>query len=78
MFGLPLYRRNEAAPSTPIKRGSNGLAYEMRKKRQNKREGKRERRKQCGIKPQKTKTKKKKQKKKKKKKTSPCAYIFPP
>ena len=31
MFGLPLYLRN-AAPSTPIKRGSNGQAYEMREK----------------------------------------------
>ena len=42
MFGLPLYLCN-AVPSTPIKRGSNGPAYEMRKKRQKKREGKRER-----------------------------------
>ena len=41
MFGLPLYLHN-AAPSTPIKRGSNGLAYEMRKKRQKKNGGKRE------------------------------------
>ena len=40
MFGLPLYFRN-AAPSTPIKGGSNGPAYEMRKKRQKKREWKR-------------------------------------
>ena len=42
MFGLLLYLRN-AAPSTPIKRGSNGPALEKRKKRQKKREGKRER-----------------------------------
>ena len=42
MFGLPMYLRN-AAPSTPIKRDSNGPAYEMRKKSRKKREGKRER-----------------------------------
>ena len=40
MFGLPLYFRY-AAPSTPIKRGSNGPAYEMRNKRRKKRDGKR-------------------------------------
>ena len=40
MFGLPLFRN--AAPSTPSKCGSNGPAYEMRKKRQKKREGKKE------------------------------------
>ena len=43
MFGLPLYLPN-AAPSTSIKHNLNGLAYEMRKKRITKREGKRERR----------------------------------
>ena len=37
MFSLPLYFRN-AAPSMPIKCGSNGPAYKMRKKRQKKRE----------------------------------------
>ena len=42
MFGLPLYLHN-AAPSTPIKHGSNGLAYEMHKKRRKKKEGKTER-----------------------------------
>ena len=36
MFGLPLYLRN-AAPLTPVKRGSNGPAYELRKKKQMKR-----------------------------------------
>ena len=46
MFGLPLYLRN-AAPSTPIKGGSNGSAYEMRKKRQKKKAEKEEK---CGIK----------------------------
>ena len=76
MFGLPLYLRN-ATPSTPIKCGSNGQAYEMREKRQKKREGKRlrerERKKKCGIKSQ-----KKKKKKKRQKQTSPYAYLFPP
>ena len=54
MFGLPLYFRN-AAPLTPIKRGTNDPAYEMRKKRQKKMEGKRERerRNKCGMKSQK-------------------------
>ena len=37
LFGLPLYLHN-AALSKPIKRGSNGPADEMRKKRQKKRE----------------------------------------
>ena len=37
IFGLALYLRN-AAPSTPIKHGSNDPAREMRKKRQKKRE----------------------------------------
>ena len=60
MFGLPLYLRN-AAPSTPIKRGSNGPAYEMRKKRQNKRKGKKARKEEkCEIRSQKKKKKKKK------------------
>ena len=40
MFGLQLYHRN-AAPSTSIKRGSNGPAYQMRKIRQKKMEGER-------------------------------------
>ena len=43
MFGLPLYLRN-AATSTPIKLGSNGLAYEMRKKWLKENGGKRENR----------------------------------
>ena len=40
MFGFTLYLRN-AAPSTPIKRGSNGPVYEMGKK--DKRKGRKER-----------------------------------
>ena len=40
MFVLPLYLHN-AAPSTPIKCGSKGPAYKMRKKKQKKRERKR-------------------------------------
>ena len=42
MFRLPMYLSN-AAPSTPIKRGSNGPGTEMCKKRQKKRKGKRKR-----------------------------------
>ena len=60
LFDLPLFLRNEA-PSTPIKRGSNDPACEMRKERQKKREGKRERKEEkCGIKSPKEKKKKKK------------------
>ena len=62
MFGLPLYLCN-AVPSTPIKRGSNGPAYEMRKKRQKKRERKRER-KEENMRDHIAKKKKKKKKKK--------------
>ena len=58
MFGLPLYLRN-AAPSTAIKRGSNGTEYEMRKKKE---ERETKRRKKWGIKSQ-----------KKRRKKSPCA-----
>ena len=54
MFGLPLYLRN-AAPSTAIKRGSNGTEYEMRKKRE---ERETKRRKKWGIKSQKEKKEK--------------------
>ena len=31
MFGLPLYLRN-AAPSTPVKRGSNGETHERKRR----------------------------------------------
>ena len=62
---LPLYLRN-AAPSTPIKGGSNGPAYEMRKKKANETRGKKEKKEEkWGIKSQ-----------KKKKKTSLSTYIF--
>ena len=61
MFGLPMYLRN-AAPSIPIKHGSNGPACEMRKERQKKTEGKRERKKEK----MQDQIKKKKKKKKKK------------
>ena len=54
-------------PSTPIKRGSNGPAYEMRKKRQKKRRKRKEEKMWDHI-----------AKKKQQKKPSPCAYIFPP
>ena len=85
MFGLPLYLRNVAL-STPIKRSSNGPAYEMCKKRQKKREGNRER-KEENMRDQIAKKKKKKKKKKNttkqkakhnnnKNQTSPCAYIL--
>ena len=75
MYGLPLYLRN-AAPTTPIKRGSNGPTYEMCKKRQKKGEVKRERKEEkMRDLIAKTNKKKQKQKKKPKQKTSPCAYI---
>ena len=82
MFGLPLYLRN-AAPSIPIKRGSNGPAYEMHKKRQKKREGKKEK-KEEKMRDQIAKKKKKKKKNKNKKHLhahtfshhDPCAMTF--
>ena len=61
MFGLQLYHRN-AAPSTSIKRGSNGPAYQMRKIRQKKMEGERT---EGKTRDQIAKKKKKKKKKKK-------------
>ena len=59
MFGLPLYLRY-AAPSTPIKRGSNSPAYEMRKKKAKEKGGKREKNEEkWGIKEKTTTTTKK-------------------
>ena len=75
MFGLPLYLCN-AVPSTPIKRGLNDPAYEMRKERQKKKKKKkkgRERERQKGGKNAGSNRKKTKTKKNKTKKTSPCA-----
>ena len=81
MYGLPLYLRN-AAPTTPIKRGSNGPTYEMCKKRQKKGEVKRER-KEEKMRDLIAKTNKKKKKKKKKhlhahtfSHRDPCAMTF--
>ena len=74
MLGLLLYLRG-AAPSKPIKRGSNGPAYEMRKKKRKKGKGKRESKgKKWSIKSQKKKekttTNKQKKNNKKNKKTN--------
>ena len=61
MIGLPLFLCN-AVPSTPIKRGSNGGAYEMRKKMQKKKGG--EEREKGGNNAGSNRKKKKKKKKK--------------